>query len=360
MLLQTPLNAIHKKMNARMVDFGGWEMPVVYSNQIEEHNAVRNAAGIFDVSHMGEFIISGKEAFALIQKLCSKNIEGMEDGKVHLTVFCDEDGGIIDDLTIYKFNNDKYMLVVNAGTMPDDFAWCKKHAEKYDVKVENTSDEITKLDLQGPKAQMILQRLSDTDLSLIKRYWFKTIKIDNVEMIVSRSGYTGEDGFELYLPNSEAEHIWSKLLETGKEDGLTACGLGARDTLRTECGMMLYGHDIDRKHSPLEAVYSWVVSLEKDFIGKATLQRQREEGLKRKLIGFEMIERGIARNPYPIYFNGEQIGEVTSGTPSPTTGKNIGMGYVRYGLHKPDTEIEIKIRDNFVKAKIVKLPFYKK
>ncbi|MFA6991972.1 MAG: glycine cleavage system aminomethyltransferase GcvT [Candidatus Gracilibacteria bacterium] len=360
MLLKTSLNAVHKQLNARMVDFGGWEMPVVYTNQIEEHNAVRNAAGIFDVSHMGEFSVTGKDAFALIQELCSKNIEGMENGRIHLTVFCDENGGIIDDLTIYKYTEEQYMLVVNAGTTPYDFEWCKKHAEKYDVQLDNISDNITKLDLQGPKAEQILQRISDTDLSSIKRYWFKVIKIDGVEMVVSRSGYTGEDGFELYFANSEAEHIWNKILEVGKPDGLLPCGLGSRDTLRTECGMMLYGHDIDREHTPLEAVYGWVVSFEKDFVGKAALQKQQEEGLKRKLAGFEMTGRGIARNPYPIYYNGEEVGVVTSGTPSPTTGKNIGMGYIRYDLRKPDTEIDIKIRDNFVKAKIVKLPFYKK
>lgn len=359
MLLKTPLNDVHKKMNARMVDFGGWEMPVVYTNQIEEHNAVRNSAGIFDVSHMGEILISGKDAFSLVQELISRNIENMENGILYLTVLCDENGGIIDDLTAYKFNEELYMFVVNAGTADDDFEWCKKHAEKYDVEVKNISDEIAKIDIQGPHSEKILQKLVDTDLAPIKRYYFKTMKVDGVEMTVSRSGYTGEDGFELYVQNEAAEKIWYKLLEVGEEDGLIACGLGARDTLRTECGMMLYGHDIDRDHTPLEAVYSWLVSFDKDFIGKTALERQRKEGLKRKLVGFEMMERGIARHQYPVFCNGEEVGIVTSGTPSPTTGKNIGLAYLRYDLIKPGTEIEIKIRDNYAKAKVVKLPFYK-
>lgn len=360
MLLKTALNSVHKKLDARMVDFGGWEMPVIYTNQIEEHNAVRKAAGMFDVSHMGEILVSGKNAFELIQEVCSKNIQNMEDGKMLLTVFCDENGGIIDDLTIYKYNDERYMLVVNAGTLPGDFEWCKKHAHKYEVDVLNLTDHITKIDVQGPNAEKILQKISNTDLSSIGRYWFKVLEIDGIEMTVSRSGYTGEDGFELYLDNEKAEQVWNKILEVGKEDGLQPCGLGARDTLRTECGMMLYGHDIDRDHSPLTSPYSWVVSFDKAFIGKDALEKQKAEGLKVKLVGFEMIDRGIARYEYPIYSDGEEVGKVTSGTPSPTTGKNIGMGYIRYDLRKPGTEIDIKIRDHFSKAKIVKLPFYKK
>ncbi|KKP36764.1 MAG: glycine cleavage system aminomethyltransferase T, aminomethyltransferase [Candidatus Peregrinibacteria bacterium GW2011_GWF2_33_10] len=358
MLLKTPLNEVHKKLGARMVDFGGWEMPVVYTNQIEEHHAVRKFAGIFDVSHMGEIMFTGKDAFNLIQKLVSRDISAMDNGKVMLCVLCNEQGGIIDDLTVYKFNEEKYMLVVNAGTQENDYQWMIQHKQNFDVEVKNVSFEITKLDLQGPNAQKILQKLTKEDLNEIKRYRFKEILIDNVEMIVSRSGYTGEDGFELYFLNQYAEQIWNKIMEIGKNDGLIPCGLGSRDTLRTECGMMLYGHDIDTNMTPFESVYGFAVSLNKNFIGKEVLEKQKNEGTKKKLVGFEMIDRGIARQHYSIFKNGEKIGEVTSGTPSPTLNKNIGMGYVRTEDAIVDSTIEIQIRDNFAKAKIVSLPFY--
>lgn len=358
MLLKTPLNDVHKKLGARMVDFGGWEMPVVYTNQIEEHHAVRKAAGIFDVSHMGEIMVTGNQAFDLVQHLVSKDIAHMNPGQVILAVLCDEKGGIIDDLTVYKYDDKKYMLVVNAETTPGDFAWIAQHAEGLDSRVENMSEQITKIDLQGPHAQKILQKLTAADLNAIGRYQFKEIGIDGVVMTVSRSGYTGEDGFELYFQNAEAEHIWNKLIEVGAPEGLQSCGLGARDTLRTECGMMLYGHDIDRDHTPFEAVYGWAVSDNKNFIGKESLMEQKKEGIKRKLVGFEMIERGIARPHYPVYYGNEEVGVVTSGTPSPTLQKNIGLAYIRRALAQPETELQIKIRDNLVKAKIVKLPFY--
>lgn len=361
MLKQTPLNAAHKALGARMVDFGGWDMPVIYTNQIEEHHAVRQKAGLFDVSHMGEILVSGQQAFELVQKLVSRDISKMEAGRVTLGVMCNETGGILDDLTVYKMGDQKFLLVVNAGTCEDDYAWIKKHAVGHNVNVDNLSDDVTKLDLQGPNAEKILQKLTAADLSEIKRYGFKTIHVDGVETIVSRSGYTGEDGFELYFPNEHAEKIWNKLLEVGKEEGLIPCGLGSRDTLRTECGMMLYGHDIDTEHSPLEAVYGWAVSFEKgDFVGRKALERQKTEGLKRKLVGLEMEGRGIARQHYPIVVSGEPVGEITSGTPSPTLNKNIAMGYVRPELATPGTRVEIKVREQLVPALVVKLPFYKR
>lgn len=363
MLLKTSLNEIHKKLNARMVDFGGWEMPVVYTNQIEEHHAVRKAAGLFDVSHMGEIMVTGPQAFDLVQKLVSKDIGSMKDGQVSLGVLCNERGGIIDDLTVYKFNPECYMLVVNAGTTQKDLEWVQKHTAGMNVTIQDVSATLTKLDLQGPQSQEILQKLASAGLGEIKRYFFKEISVDGVQTVVSRSGYTGEDGFELYFSGGnyvspQAEQIWNKLLEIGKPLGLLPCGLGARDTLRTECGMMLYGHDIDDEHTPFEAVYGWAVSDSKDFIGKEALMRQRQEGPKRKLVGFEMLDRGIARQHYPVYFQDEEVGEVTSGTPSPTLNKNIGMAYIRPELNIPGTEILVKIRDNLAKAKIVKLPFY--
>lgn len=362
MLKQTSLNAVHKALGARMVDFGGWDMPVIYTNQIEEHHAVRQKAGLFDVSHMGEIFVTGPQALDLVQKLVSRDISKMETGRVTLGVMCNETGGILDDLTVYKMGDQKYLLVVNAGTCDDDYNWVVKHSQGMEVKIDNVSDDLTKLDLQGPNAQKILQKLVDSDLNEIKRYGFSIMNVDGVETIVSRSGYTGEDGFELYFSNDEAEHLWNKLLEIGETDGLIPCGLGSRDTLRTECGMMLYGHDIDTEHSPLEAVYGWAVSFEKgDFIGRSALERQKSEGLKRTLVGFEMEGRGIARQHYPILTSsGETIGEVTSGTPSPTLNKNIGLGYVRPDLATPGTRIKIKVRDQLVPALVVKLPFYKR
>src|SRR3989339_1636775 len=358
MLLKTSLNNAHRKLNARMVDFGGWDMPVVYTNQIQEHHAVRQKAGLFDVSHMGEIMITGPQALDLVQKIVSRDISKMENFKLKLTVMCNENGGIIDDLMVYKYNNEKILLVVNAGTRPEDFKWILKYAGDFEVEVKDISDEITKLDIQGPNAQKILQKITDYDLNEIKRFNFTEILVAGIKMIVSRSGYTGEDGFEIYFDNVAAEKIWDKLLEIGKEDGLIPCGLGARDTLRTECGMMLYGHDIDTNMTPFESVYGFAVSLNKNFIGKEVLEKQKNEGTKKKLVGFEMIDRGIARQHYSIFKNGEKIGEVTSGTPSPTLNKNIGMGYVRTEDAIVDSTIEIQIRDNFAKAKIVSLPFY--
>ncbi|MDP3975726.1 MAG: glycine cleavage system aminomethyltransferase GcvT [bacterium] len=359
MLKKTSLNQAHRDLGARMVDFGGWDMPVVYTNQIEEHHAVRQKAGLFDVSHMGEIMISGADAFALVQKLVSKDITDMAAGKMILGVMCTEQGGIIDDLTVYKYADDKYMLVVNAGTLPADLEHIIQQSLAYKTTVvEDISDRTSKLDIQGPKAQEILQRLSDIYLAKVKRYWFREVTVDGVAITISRSGYTGEDGFELYFDNAYAVQIWNKLLEVGKDDGLIPCGLGARDTLRTECGMMLYGHDIDLDHSPLEAVYGWACSLDKNFIGKEALLQQQHQGLKRKIVGFEMLDRGIARQHYPIFFGSEQVGEVTSGTPSPTLGKNIGMGYVRSDLIEPGTELEIEIRGKRTMAKVVALPFY--
>lgn len=359
MLKTTALNTAHKALGARMVDFGGWDMPVIYSNQIEEHYAVREKAGIFDVSHMGEIMVVGPDAFKLVQKLVTKDISKMKPGRVSLGVMCTETGGIIDDLTVYKYDDERYMLVVNAGTREKDAQWCRQNAQGMDVQIEDISDDVTKIDIQGPLAEKVLAQLTDADLPSIKRYWFKTIKVGGVEMTVSRSGYTGEDGFELYLPNAEAENIWHKLIEVGTVDGLIPCGLGARDTLRTECGMMLYGHDINTETTPLEAVYGWAVCFDKEFIGKEALLKQMEEGLTKKLVGFEILDRGIAREHYAIHHNGAAVGEVTSGTPSPTLGKNIGMGYVPYALREPGTEIEIEVRGRMLKAVVVKLPFYK-
>jgi len=343
-----------------MVDFGGWDMPVIYTNQIEEHHAVRNSAGLFDVSHMGEIMVTGKNAFDVVQKVVTKDISKMSNGKVILGIMCNEQGGILDDLTVYKYADEKYMLVVNAGTATGDYEWIRKYSKEFiDVQIENQSNDITKIDIQGPKAQSILQQLTDTNLEEIRWYWFKELDVNGALMTVSRTGYTGEDGFELYMLNEYAQQIWDKLLVIGKEDGLIACGLGSRDTLRTECGMMLYGHDIDTKHTPFEGVYSFAVSMEKDFIGRAALAEQQAQGIQKKLVGFEMLDRGIAREHYPIYFEGEEVGEVTSGTPSPTLEKNIGMGYIDYDLSAQNIEIDIKVRDRFVKAKIVKMPFYK-
>jgi aminomethyltransferase len=360
MLLKTSLNRVHRDLNARMVDFGGWDMPVIYTNQIAEHKAVREAAGLFDVSHMGELMIEGPDATKLVQKIFARDVSEMVDGQILLGVMCNENGGIIDDLTVYKFNDQGYLLVINAGTIQKDLDFCKKHAEGLDVEVKDYSAETSKIDIQGPKSEMILQKLTDQDLSEIKYFYFKEIEVAGMKMIVSRSGYTGEDGFEIYMSNNKAEKVWNALLEMGAQDGLIPCGLGSRDTLRTECGMMLNGHDIDPQHTPFEAVYGWTVSLNKDFVGKEALQKQKEEGVKRKLVGFEVLGRGIAREHYKIFHKGQEVGEVTSGTPAPTLGKNIGLGYVPFELREPGTELEIEVRGRMVEAKVVKMPFYKR
>lgn len=348
-----------------MVNFGGWLMPVFYTNVIEEHLVTREKAGLFDICHMGEIKITGTKSKDLVQQLVTRNIDGMPIGKVYLSVICNENGGIIDDLTIYKMAEDEYMLVTNAGTKDKDFKQVLKVKKRMGlsnsaVKVTDISRQMAKLDLQGPNSRLILKKICSADFDSLKFYSFIKTRILNIKAIISCSGYTGELGYEIYFNSKEAVRVWNKLLSVGKNLGLKPIGLGARDTLRLECGMNLYGHEISEEFHPLQSRYGWVVSFDKEFEGKKTLEKIKVKGWEKQLVGIEMVDRGIARNCYQIFKNGQRVGWVTSGTYSPTLKKAIGMAYVDKKYDKLGTKLKIKIRDNLVEAKIVKLPFYKR
>jgi aminomethyltransferase len=360
---KTPLHDRHIALGAVVVDFGGWAMPVQYTNVIEEHRTTREKAGLFDICHMGEFDVRGPQAFDLLQYAMSRNLAAQEIGQMMLCVMTNEHGGIIDDLTVYKLADEHYMVVTNAGTKDKDFAWLEKvKTDKgfTNVELKDLSDATGKLDFQGPKAQEILQQITAADLKPLKFYYSLETTVLGLPAVVSRSGYTGEDGFEIYIPWDKTGDVWDKLLEIGQAYGIKPIGLGARDTLRLECGMNLYGHEINDDISPLVSRYAWVTDLDKEFTGVEVLRKQKTDGLTKQLIGFEMVDRGIARNGYKIYMNGQEIGDVTSGTFAPTVNKAIGLGYVPVAHKAPDTQIEIKIRDGLTKARIVKLPFYKR
>jgi aminomethyltransferase len=359
-LKQTPLNAAHRRLGAKMVPFGGWDMPVQYSGILDEHKAVRGAAGLFDVSHMGEIEFRGPAALEAVQRLTSNDASRLQVCQVQYSALTTEAGTFVDDLTVYKFADDHYMATVNASNIDKDFAWMRDRT-KGNVQVRNLSDETALIAVQGPKGVEILQKLTPLNLPAIKYYWFAPGKVLGQDAVVSRTGYTGEDGFEVYVKSQHAPALWNALLEAGKPLGLLPCGLGARDTLRLEAKMALYGNDIDDKHTVLEADLAWIVKLEKgDFIGKSALAAQKAQGLKRKLVGFEMTGRGIARSHYKIVKGGKEIGEVTSGGPAPWLNKNIGLGYVAVEHSAVGTEFEVLIRDNRVPARIVPTPFYKR
>src|SRR6266496_5162120 len=361
-LKRTPLYEQHRAMGARLVEFGGWEMPVQYSSILEEHEAVRTRAGLFDVSHMGEFKAEGPGALTFLQYLVPNDVSRLAIGQALYTQLCLPNGNAIDDLLIYHLAEDRYMLVVNAGNIEKDFAWVEKQAKNFkDVQVTNQSDTTALLALQGPAAQDILQPLTHTDLSSIKYYHFAPGAVDGVHCIISRTGYTGEDGFELYCASIDVVKLWNDLLETGKPHGLLPAGLGARDTLRLEAGFCLYGHELDEQTNPLEANLGWTVKLNKEeFIGRDALLKIKKQGPKRKLIGIEMIERGVCRGGYAIFEGEQQIGALTSGAPSPALSKNIGMGYVEASHAVVGKPVYIDIRGKRTAAQIVALPFYKR
>lgn len=341
-----------------MVPFAGYNMPVQYAGINAEHETVRKAVGVFDVSHMGEFILKGEGALNLIQRVSSNDASKLYDGKVQYSCLPNEQGGIVDDLLVYRIDEKTYMLVVNASNIDKDWNWISKfNTEGVDMK--NISDRTSLLAVQGPKAAEALQSLTDIDLGTMEYYTFKKGKfagIDNV--VVSATGYTGAGGFELYFDNANAEHIWNEVFRAGEPFGIKPIGLGARDTLRLEMGFCLYGNDIDDITSPLEAGLGWVTKFSKEFTNSKQLEQQKQEGIKQKLVGFEMVERGIPRHDYEITdAEGNTIGRVTSGTQSPSLQKAIGMGYVPTAFAKEGTEIFIKIRDNKIKAKVVKPPF---
>jgi len=359
-LKQTPLNAVHRQLGAKMVPFGGWDMPVQYRGILDEHKAVRGAAGVFDVSHMGEVEFRGPAALEAVQRLTSNDASRLQVGQVQYSALTTEAGTFVDDLTVYKFADDHYMVTVNASNIDKDVAWMQDHT-RGNVEVRNLSDATALVAVQGPKALEILQKLTPLNLSGIKYYWFTQGKVQGQDAVVSRTGYTGEDGFEVYLPPQHAAALWNALLEAGTPLGLLPCGLGARDTLRLEAKMALYGNDIDDRHTVLEADLGWILKLEKgDFIGKTALAKQKTQGVARKLVGFEMTGRGIARSHYAIVKGGKPIGEVTSGGPAPWLNKNIGLGYVAAEHSAVGTEFEILVRDNPVPARVVPTPFYKR
>jgi aminomethyltransferase len=350
----------HTKLGAKMVPFAGYLMPVSYSGLNEEHATVRSSVGVFDVSHMGEFILKGENALDLIQRVTSNDAAVLEDGKIQYSCLPNDKGGIVDDLLVYRIDSKTYMLVVNASNIEKDWNWIQKFNTK-NVEMHNISDKTSLLAVQGPKAILALQKLTDVNLSEIPYYTFKKGKFNGVDnVVISNTGYTGAGGFEIYFENEVADKMWEGIFKAGAEYGIKPIGLGARDTLRLEMGFCLYGNDIDDTTSPIEAGLGWITKFTKDFTNKAAIAEQKEKGVSKKLVGFEMIERGIPRHDYQIAdASGKVIGKVTSGTQSPSLNKAIGLGYVPTALSKADSEIFIIIRDKPVKAKVVKIPFFK-
>ncbi|MDD2672288.1 MAG: glycine cleavage system aminomethyltransferase GcvT [Syntrophales bacterium] len=361
---KTPLYERHLALGAKVIDFGGWAMPVQYTNVIEEHRTTRRNAGIFDICHMGEIEIQGEDAFSLLQHVMSRNLEKQSAGQMKLSLLLNEKGGIIDDLTVYKTAENNYMVVTNAVTKDRDLAWITKVREEKGyarVNLRDITDITGKIDLQGPLAASILEQITADDPGSLGFYSFSRTRVLGNPAIVSRSGYTGEDGFEIYVPADKVGEVWDALLEQGRGRGLKPVGLGARDTLRLEAGMMLYGNEMNENVTPFEVVYGWITDLDKEFIGRDCLLRQKEKGLERKLVGFEMEDRGIARHGYSVTGNdGKKIGEVTSGTFSPTLNRPIGLAFVPFSFREPGTEIRIDIRGNQARARVAKLPFYKR
>ncbi len=357
-LKRTPLHAAHVRLGARMIPFGGWDMPVQYSGIVEEHRAVRSAVGCFDVSHMGEFEFRGPDALRVLQRLTTNDVSTLEVGQVQYSLLCDEDGGVVDDLTLYRLTDDHYMMTVNASNIDKDWAWVSRHlAGRVDAR--NVSEETGLIAVQGPHAERLVGRLSDVDVPAIGYYHFRRGRVAGVPGIISRTGYTGEDGFELYLPAAGTEAVWERLLAEGKRDGAAPIGLGARDTLRLEMKYALYGNDIDETTNPLEAGLGWVVKPAKgEFIGRAAIESVRAAGLRRRLAGFEMVERAVARHGYPILHEGAAVGVVTSGSYGPSVDKYIGIGYVPAALAAVGSTIAVEVRGRGQAARVVKTPFH--
>ncbi|MGB5218679.1 MAG: glycine cleavage system aminomethyltransferase GcvT [Smithella sp.] len=359
---KTPLYEKHVNLKAKIIDFGGWAMPVQYTNVIDEHRTTRNAAGLFDICHMGEIEVKGPQALELLQLVLTRNLADQTIGQVKLSALLNQEGCVIDDLTVYKMDENDYILVTNATPKDRDWEWINniQQDKKFDCELKDISDETGKLDLQGPRSEEILQKLTAADLKNLRFYHFCKSQVAGFDAIISRSGYTGEDGFEIYAPSNVIGQIWDNIMTAGADSGLKPCGLGARDTLRLESGMMLNGQDMDETVSPLEVPYGWIVDKSKEFVGAAALRAKQSSGIRKKLVGLEMTGRGIARHGYKVFHGGKEIGVVTSGTFSPTLNKAIGMAFLDIDYCKPDTQIEIAIRDVMVAAKVVKLPFYKR
>ncbi|MFT6715730.1 MAG: aminomethyltransferase [Saprospiraceae bacterium] len=356
------LNEEHVALGGKMVPFAGFNMPVQYEGINAEHNAVRNAVGIFDVSHMGEFLLTGPKALDLIQYVCSNDASVLVDGQIQYSCFPNDKGGIVDDLLVYRFSAEKYMLVVNASNIEKDLNWIQKHNENFGVEIRNLSDDYCLFAIQGPKASEALQSLTTIDLSSIKYYTYKVGYFAGVEnLLISGTGYTGSGGFELYVLKKDAKKVWANIMESGEEFGIKPIGLAARDTLRLEMGYCLYGNDINDTSSPIEAGLSWITKFNKDFVNKEALLNQKENGVNRTLVAFELLDRGVPRHDYKVVdTQGSEIGIVTSGTMSPTLKKGIGLAYVTVEHSKVASEIFIEVRNKSLKAMVVKLPFVKK
>lgn len=359
-LKRTPLFDEYAKYGGKTIDFGGWELPVQFSSIKEEHDAVRNRAGLFDVSHMGEIFVEGPDALNYLQKLLSNDISKIAIGGAQYSAMCYENGGVVDDLLTYRLDEDRYLLCVNAANIEKDYDWMLSKAEG-DVTITNKSDEYAQIALQGPLSEEVLQTLTDTNLQTIKYFKFQeNVNIAGHSVLVSRSGYTGEDGFELYGTPAAIAHLWNKILEAGKDKGVVPAGLGARDTLRFEVCLPLYGQELSQDISPLEAGIGFAVKLNTDFIGRDSLAKQKEEGLARKIVGIEMAGKGIPRHGYKVFKDGVEIGEVTTGTQSPMTKRNIGLVLIDAKFAELGKEVEVEIRNKFIPAVIVETPFYKR
>ncbi len=359
-LKRTPLYEEHVRAGAKIVPFAGYEMPVQYpTGIIQEHKAVRERAGLFDVSHMGELEIRGGDALGLLQYVTTNDASKIAVGQAQYTVLCNEDGGAIDDCIVYRFE-DHYLVVVNASNKDKDCDHITQYAERFGTQVIDRSDETALLALQGPRAQRVLERLTEAQLNTIAYYHFAEGDVADVPTIISRTGYTGEDGFELYLPADSAVRVWTRILEAGQDDGVLPVGLGARDSLRLEMGYILYGNDLDERRTPLEAGLGWVTKLDKgEFVGREALQKQKSDGVRDRLVAFVLQERGFPRHGYEIRIDGEPAGEVTSGVHAPSLEKGVGLAYVPVEAARPGTMIEVMVRGKAVPAEIVRPPFYK-
>ena len=359
-LKRTALNGLHKALGAKMVEFEGWEMPVEYSGIIQEHLAVRRAAGLFDVSHMGEVEVRGPRALSLLQNVTSNDVSRLKDFQAQYSALMHPKGSAVDDCVVHRWAQDYYFLCVNAANTERDFDWIVQH-NNVGAEVRNVSGEYAQLALQGPRAPEIISKVTDTSIAGLKYYWFCRIRCCGVEGLLARTGYTGEDGFEFYFPAGESEKVWKTLMEAGQPEGLVPAGLGARNTLRLEAGYPLYGHELDEETTLLEANLGWIAKLEKgEFIGRDVLLEQRAQGVHKKLMGFEMTSPGIARDGYKVYMEGQVAGVVTSGSYAPFLKKNIGMAYLSSAQAEIGREIQIEIRGRLAGARIVPLPFYRR
>jgi aminomethyltransferase len=361
-LKKTPLNARHRALGGRMVAFAGFDMPVEYRGVSEEHNAVRTRAGLFDVSHMGEVEVAGRDALAAVQRISSNDAAKLSVGQAQYSALMTPEGTFVDDLLVYRLADDHFLFVVNASNIDKDAAWIREQIKPAgDAVAVNNSNRYALLALQGPAARDILQPLTGVDLSAMKYYWFATGEVASIKTTISRTGYTGEDGFEVFVPPAQAEQVWDAILQAGAWADLIPAGLGARDTLRLEASMRLYGNDIDETTTVLEADLGWIVGWKKaDFLGADVLRRQKEQGVVRKIVGFEMVDRAIGRHGYDVYDGDRRIGVVTSGTQTPFLKKSIGMAYVPVSHVNPDTELSIDVRGRRARARVVPMPFYKR